>query len=444
MFNALRVRPEAFEFDPELDEYERGWGQDEGLFDEYETPARPGACPPYERGEVAKSRTQQGHLPADVINHPRGLLIADFGVDWRTPKSTLRSDATLRAWVATMVDVIRANPSTRIRISGYSDCVGRERNNAFLRRGRALRVKQLLQQIAGPRWSVIAPRIVFTGAAPAGDYIADNASVTGRAQNRGVLISHVRDVPMEPDVITTRAPVGPCGFRPSRHGFKFANLFTLPSSITSALSTLGIPVGSGQYGLCGGMSFLAADYFSAGRPIPTTPTAPGMTSGLYLKLVERQLDSLKLKPILLRLNPGVPLPSIPMPRPGFAAPVIKFWRWMGLRDRERGSIAEKTASEIPAINALLRRGKFSVFGLVLVDRSGALTDNHQILAYCMIQPGPGQFEYAIYDPNYPSRDDIRIEVKITGREAEAFHVVPGGTRTRIRGIFNMAYSPVRP
>src|SRR5688572_15413238 len=117
--NALNLRPEAFEFDPELDEYERGWGEHEGGFDEYETPRPAAACPPYQRGEVAKSRTQQGHLPSDFIQHPRGTLIADFGVDWRTPKSGLRRDAALRAWLATMVDVVRANPTTRIRISGY-------------------------------------------------------------------------------------------------------------------------------------------------------------------------------------------------------------------------------------------------------------------------------------------------------------------------------------
>ena len=82
---------------------ERGWGEYEGGFDEYETPppgigpgSAPGpaaACPPYQRGEVEKSKTQQGHLPSDFIQHPRGTLIADFAVDWRTPKSSLRRDA---------------------------------------------------------------------------------------------------------------------------------------------------------------------------------------------------------------------------------------------------------------------------------------------------------------------------------------------------------------
>lgn len=200
------IEPETFEFEPEVDEYESGWGELQGEFEQYEggvdeleTGRGAGQCPPYQRGEVEKSRTAPGHLPSDVIQHSRGLLIADFGVDWRTPKSSLRSDATLRNWVDTMVRVVRANPSTQIRISGYSDCVGQENNNAFLRRGRAQRVRQLLQQIAGPQWSVLAPKIIFTGAAPAGDYVSANGTVDGRAQNRGVLIEHTRTIDFAPD-----------------------------------------------------------------------------------------------------------------------------------------------------------------------------------------------------------------------------------------------------
>jgi outer membrane protein OmpA-like peptidoglycan-associated protein len=199
------IEAEAFEFEPELDEYENGWGELEGGaeqyetgFDEFEGEAPTMACPPYQRGEVEKSRTAQGHLPSDVIQHSRGLLIADFGVDWRTPKPSLRGDATLQNWVNTMVQLVRANPNTRIRISGYSDCIGRENNNAFLRRGRAQRILQLLQQVAGAQWGVLRPKIVFTGAAPAGDYVADNSNVNGRAQNRSVLIEHTRKIDFAP------------------------------------------------------------------------------------------------------------------------------------------------------------------------------------------------------------------------------------------------------
>ena len=241
------------------------------------------------------------------------------------------------------------------------------------------------------------------------------------------------------------APAGQCRFRPSLHGFRFANYFTLPSVITSALSRLGISVGSGAYGLCGGMSFLAADLFSFRLARPSASSVPPTGSRLYLKLVERQLNSLKLKPAVVPIGP-IPLP---VPMPGFAAPVMKFWVWMGLPDRGRGSVAQKTSAEVATVNATMRRGRFAVLGLVLVNRSGSLTDNHQVLAYCVTQRAPNTFEYAIYDPNYPLRDDIRIEVQIVGGEARVTQVIPaagGGSATRkpIRGFFNMPYSPARP
>ena len=112
---------------------------------------------------------------------------------------------------------------------------------------------------------------------------------------------------------------------------------------------------------------------------------------------------------------------------------------MGLPDRGRGSVAEKTTAEIAVINRTLGRRKFAVFGLVLVDRSGSLTDNHQILAYCMQKPAPDQLVYAIYDPNHPLGDDVRIEVQIVGGEARTVHVA-GGARMPVRGFFNMPYT----
>lgn len=160
------------------------------------------SCASYARNEVEKSRTSAGHLSADVIEHARGLLIADFGVDWRTPRPTLKRDPVLQAWIATIVDVIRANPGTTIRVLGFSDCVGTERNNQLLRRGRAVRVLELLKQMAGAaRWTVIKPKVKLVNAAPADDYVARNDTIDGRAQNRSVLIEHTRTIDFKPTVL---------------------------------------------------------------------------------------------------------------------------------------------------------------------------------------------------------------------------------------------------
>ena len=122
------------------------------------------------------------------------------------------------------------------------------------------------------------------------------------------------------------------------------------------------------------------------------------------------------------------LPGTGILTSGFALPVLKFWAWMGLPDTGPGSVARKTAAELAIINPLMRRSKFVVLGLVLVNRSGSLSDNHQVLAYCLTQRAPNDHVYSIYDPNHPSRDDIRIEVKTVRGEAQVFHVV-GATRT---------------
>jgi hypothetical protein len=229
---------------------------------------------------------------------------------------------------------------------------------------------------------------------------------------------------------TPRPPVARprCLFRPSIHGLKFPNSFTLPSAITTPLSRLGVPIGSGPYGLCGGMSFLVADHFRFGVPIPATTSIPGTGTSLYNTILVRQLDSLALSSISL----------------SFGAPVLKFHRWMGLPDRGTGSTAALTLAEFRGASGALRRGRPVVLGLVLKRYpGGSLTDNHQVLAYCMRGTSPTRFEIDIYDPNFPLRDDIKIEVNVVAGEALCTHVA-GRSRSPIRGFFIMSYSPKRP
>ena len=161
-------------------------------------------CAPYTAGEVDKSRTAAGHLTPDVVQHARGLVIRDFGVDWRHVKPQVANEPGLRNWLQQIVPVIQSNTSTTIRILGFSDCVGPERGNRELRRGRAVRVQQLLQRLSGNSWSTLRPRIVFVDAAPADDYLDVNSTVEGRATNRGVLIENERTIQFEPE-----APITP-------------------------------------------------------------------------------------------------------------------------------------------------------------------------------------------------------------------------------------------
>jgi outer membrane protein OmpA-like peptidoglycan-associated protein len=219
------------EFESEAGRYNSAVGERDTSFDEFEVLASEvpktlaltnrrtskrtmpqTACASYEKGEIQKSWTAQGHLASDVIAHARGLLIADFGVDWRTPRESLKREKALQDWLATIAQVIHGNPATTIRILGFSDCVGNERNNHLLRHGRAVRVFALLLQMlgSGPQWKSIKSKIKVVDAAPAGEYVSSNATVEGRAQNRGVLIESMRTLDFKPQVVHS------CTVRPSQ------------------------------------------------------------------------------------------------------------------------------------------------------------------------------------------------------------------------------------
>jgi hypothetical protein len=162
------------------DEFGPGDGETD-LVTEFEQAGN--ACPGYERGEIELSHCQlgacqKGVLPADVMRHPRGLLIADFGVGWSGIKAATKTEKLLQDWMKET----RANlHSYVLRIYGYSDCVGSEKNNTALRLARAERVFGLLDKD-------IQTRVDFRVAAKAGDYVVDNLTRESRARNRGVII----------------------------------------------------------------------------------------------------------------------------------------------------------------------------------------------------------------------------------------------------------------
>jgi hypothetical protein len=173
-----------------------------GLWSSYIGESEPfptAACPGYVPGEIEKSRSQQGHLLADVIPHPRGLLIADFGVDWPDIKDSTKKEKRLQVWL----DAAKSDLYSIFRIYGYTDCVGKnEKKNVDLRGKRAQRVYGLLDKD-------LQSRVTFVGAARAGEYIADNKTKEGRAKNRGVIIELSR-LPEQIIEIQGKAPRIPC------------------------------------------------------------------------------------------------------------------------------------------------------------------------------------------------------------------------------------------
>jgi hypothetical protein len=134
-----------------------------------------------------------------VIQIPRGLLIADFGVGSPQIKEATKEEKLLYAFKRYIKSDLY---SFVLRIFGFSDCVGLENRNTELRRKRALAVYYLLGD-------QLTSRVDFVDAAPAGQYIANNKTKEGRANNRGVVIEVWRLPTQIVDIKDRKLPI-PC------------------------------------------------------------------------------------------------------------------------------------------------------------------------------------------------------------------------------------------
>jgi len=159
-----------------------------------DTPIAAGCAP--EPGEVTASHTPAGILTKDVESTDKGLLIADFGIDWRHVKDSAKSE--LVPWI----HKFETEPEiTAICIYGYTDCIGPgdARYHTWLRTQRARRIFNLLGLIARSKVKVCGP-------APLGTYIGPNTDRAARARNRSVLIVYRREITIEPEPPITATP----------------------------------------------------------------------------------------------------------------------------------------------------------------------------------------------------------------------------------------------
>ena len=80
-------------------------------------------------------------------------------------------------------------------------------------------------------------------------------------------------------------------FRASEHGFHFINSFPgypLPFKLPKLPGATEV---SAYYGLCGGMSSAACDFYYAEKPVPAFNKVPDRGTPLYQYLYDRQLDT---------------------------------------------------------------------------------------------------------------------------------------------------------
>jgi hypothetical protein len=211
-------------------------------------------------------------------------------------------------------------------------------------------------------------------------------------------------------------------FKPSRDGWGFTNYFPgFPSKSTF------LDRSSDAYGLCGGMSYAATDYFLAKAPMPVFKQVPQKNSPLWLYLFRRQMDSID---------------------DGQAG---KFIKWTQLEDTGRDSLGARTVEELKSVIKKLDAGEPAILGLILTDDPFNVFSNHQIVALRYKTAGD-VITLHTYDPNYPG-DDSRIikaesySAEVNGEKITQVKVSRGSATAALRpfrGFFVMKYKFVDP
>jgi peptidoglycan hydrolase-like protein with peptidoglycan-binding domain len=223
-------------------------------------------------------------------------------------------------------------------------------------------------------------------------------------------------------------------FLPSEKGFKFSNN---DLTITIIQKNTGFRTNA-----CGGMVFLALDYWLFGSPPPGNAKAPRPLDPLFRKLYKRQQESVTTGP-----------PTGPSRIGNWQ----KYLQRTQLTEVGPGSCAELSAKELREIlRPLCERVESNKprepipIGLMFKQDLN-LTSNHVVLVYGAEQTNPKLYLLHVYDPNYPNRDDIRIQVNVNyliaeaREEAIATEIIPGKPPKKIPGgFFKLFYTYKHP
>lgn len=212
-------------------------------------------------------------------------------------------------------------------------------------------------------------------------------------------------------------------FRSEVHGFQFPNMF-VNHVLFGSLTT---------YGRCGGMAYLALDYYFAGLPIPSANTsdlvftggvppdgswlADSIMSRLYTSFFENAGKWISAYPALSSiLNPvGVAIGAL-CDTFGYA----------------RDNLVSITKTEIANLRHWIDRGVPVPLGLVYSAKASELGQSHQVVAYGYEIDDTGMIRIAIYDNNYPGQAvylttnaDKPDAIKYDGGDFRAFFVSDG-------------------
>lgn len=200
-------------------------------------------------------------------------------------------------------------------------------------------------------------------------------------------------------------------FLPSTRGFAFANSWPqIPLWELQLGSIAKLSLGDAANGLCGGMSFAAADLHAAGIQ-PGAGQRPGPGTPRYDYIVRRQIQSFAGLVVPLRLY------SLMGTRRPQREPVWAEWLGVTGFDRHsRGWVMVRL--EWPRIRAELDGGRLVALTLVRVvsDDPFQMGRNHQVLAYGYELDG-NDVTLDLYDPNWPLDDAVTLRFNISDARA---------------------------
>jgi hypothetical protein len=180
-------------------------------------------------------------------------------------------------------------------------------------------------------------------------------------------------------------------FRPSRHGFHFANSW--PHGAPARLGPVTLFRIRG--GMCGGMCVAARSRWRASNPPPEDLQAP-REGPLADAIWRAQLASLRL--------PFGPLRYLWLQLPPISAAA-----------RRRLVLSRA----VPAVRAAVDGGTPRVLGLIRTTswNPRASSRNHQVLAYGYRPGEDGSTDILVYDPNWPDDDGVVLHVAADGTVA---------------------------
>jgi hypothetical protein len=212
------------------------------------------------------------------------------------------------------------------------------------------------------------------------------------------------------------------GFRPSTHGFHFANAWPAgPTVRFGPFDPRLIGVGDASTGLCGGMVYTVADLYAAKVPVPADREPFANGSARFAAIVRRQVESLALL-------------TVP----------VRFWLRMATGNSFGRDLARSTFEhEWPIAKAGLGEARLVPIGLIRVASADPrnLTKNHQVVASGYAEDGR-EASLRIYDPNWPDRDDVVITIHLDNALRPAG--LDQSTGEPLLGWFVLPYSPAEP